>query len=533
MSTVDGNGFDTVPPGRDRSNLTATTASGLRWSYLSSAGLVIANLAYTATISRLLDPVAFGLMALANLVVLFTQFFARMGLASALVQKPELSKEEIRAASTAGIALGAACFAVVWLLTPAISGVFREPALSPVLRTMGVSFLFIGWSMTGLGLLRRELRFRELLIIEVGTYVLGFLVVGVGLAVLGAGVWSLVAGSLVSTASQAIWQYALLRHPIRPVLDWEPYRALCGYGMTLSGAHLMDYVGSSLGAFAVGRFAGTALLGQYNRAFYLVFQPLSNYLAQALTSVVFSSLSLIQDDTARLRRAYLGGLSLGGMVLFPICAGMAVAAPELVLVVLGPQWDLAAAIVPWFALAGGCNVVSKFSQSLAEARAELSRSLVVQGTYVLALGALLMLVLGFRSRGVWMFAAAVAVGELLRYLGYLGLMRCILGLSTAQVGLSHAPAAFASAGVALAIAVVRTALVGNVPTLGMLVAEVGTGALAFALCIRFCPLPDVRRELRSRLTAAGALGSVGGLRWRLAPLVMGQPDPAATPGTRS
>ena len=35
----------------------------------------------------------------------------------------------------------------------------------------------------------------------------------------------------------------------------------------------------------------------------------------------------------------------------------------------------------------------------------------------------------------------------------------------------------------------------------------------------------VRRELRMRLTEAGVLGDAGGLRWRLAPLVLGQPDP--------
>ena len=55
----------------------------------------------------------FGLMAMANLVVLFTQFFAGMGLAPALVQKPDLSRDEIRASSTAGIAIGLACLAVV------------------------------------------------------------------------------------------------------------------------------------------------------------------------------------------------------------------------------------------------------------------------------------------------------------------------------------------------------------------------------------------------------------------------------------
>jgi lipopolysaccharide exporter len=90
--------------------------------------LVVANLAYTATLSRLLAPAAFGLVAVANLVVLFVQFFARMGLGSALVQKPDLSEEEIRAASTAGIAVGLACLVLVWILAPTLAALFRARA---------------------------------------------------------------------------------------------------------------------------------------------------------------------------------------------------------------------------------------------------------------------------------------------------------------------------------------------------------------------------------------------------------------------
>ena len=83
---------DPARSSRTQTNLTAQTASGLSWFYLSTMTLMVANLAYTATVSRLLAPAAFGLMAIANLVVLFIQFFVRMGLASALVQKPDLSE---------------------------------------------------------------------------------------------------------------------------------------------------------------------------------------------------------------------------------------------------------------------------------------------------------------------------------------------------------------------------------------------------------------------------------------------------------
>jgi lipopolysaccharide exporter len=468
---------------------------------------------------------------MANLVVLLTQYFARMGLASALVQKPDLSDDEIRASSTAGIAIGLICMAVVWVLAPAVGALFRAPALPPTVRGLSVSFVFMGWSMTGLGLLRRQLRFRALSLVAVGTYVFAYLVVGVGLALLGAGVWSLVAASVTSTALQSILQYALLRHPVRPVLRWEPYRTVCWYGARLSGAYLIDYIGGNLDTFAVTRIASTAVVGQYSRAYYLVFQPLGNYLAQALTNVLFSTLSRIQQDLARLRRAFLSILSIASIVLFPVCAGMAVAAQELVQVLLGPQWTLVPGLVPWFAVAGGCHVASQMSQLLAEARAELKRSLAVQVTYLVALALLLLLAaVPFRGQGVWVIAAAVASAEVLRYLGYLRLARRILRLASGQVWRAHLPAAFAGAGVALAVAAVRAPLTGHAPAILVLGAEMCVGALALALCIRLYPLPVIRRELRLRLDAAGLLGAAGGLRRRLARLVLGPEAPAAAEG---
>jgi hypothetical protein len=70
---------------------------------------------------------------------------------------------------------------------------------------------------------------------------------------------------------------------------------------------------------------------------------------------------------------------------------------------------------------------------------------------------------------------------------------------------------------------------GHVPTLVVFGAEAAAGVLAFALSIRLCPLPAVREELWMRLTAAGVLGEAGGLRRRLASLVLGRPEPAAAP----
>ena len=93
--------------------------------------------------------------------------------------------------------------------------------------------------------------------------------------------------------------------------------------------------------------------------------------------------------------------------------------------------------------------------------------------------------------------------------------------------MAHAPAAFATGAVALAVASIRQALIGSLPVVALFAIEVAVAGLALALFIRFSPKMALRRN-QLRLTSAGVLGDAGNLRWRLAQLVLGRPEPGAT-----
>lgn len=521
LSPVDGTD-ESVPsegPPKRPKNLTAKTASGMKWTYLSTVIMAVSTMVYTAVISRLLDPRAFGLMAVATMATVLGNFIARMGVAQAIIQKPDLDEEDVRAAATAALLLGAVCFAVMWVLAPTIAGYFRKPDAIPLLRYMGVSFFFVGLSMTSQGLLRRSLRFKELAIVRVARQVIGYLVVGLGLAFAGYGVASLVAAALVSSFLGWFLQYLYARHPLRPVFHRGPFMAIFSFGARSSFIRFLEYIGSNLDTLVVGRVVNAALLGQYNRAFILVNMPLTNYLATALTSVLFPGLSMIQDDPPRMRRAYVGLMSLGGLVLFPMCAGLAVAAPEAVQTVLGDQWDRAIPLVPWFALAAGFNVMSKFAELLAEARAELNKAMLLQGMYLVVLASMLYLAIG---NGLWAFAAALGVGEVLRHVAYLVFMRRLVGLSVADIRTAYLPSIVASATVALIVAAGRWMMLDlGLPTALVFLGEVALGGFGLMLAIRLNPVSSVRLDLRRRLVAARILRRPDGPRARLADLVLG------------
>ena len=168
---------------------------------------------------------------------------------------------------------------------------------------------------------------------------------------------------------------------------------------------------------------------------------------------------------------------------------------------------------------------SPSSRSSWRTRAELNRSLVVQTAYLVALALLLLIALRFRSRGVWVVAAAVAAAELLRYVCYLALARRVLEMPLARLWRAHVPAVFASAGVALAIAATRWALTGHVRPWSSWGPRPAPGRSRWRSASGSARCRPSAEELWMRLAAAGVLGEVGGLRWRLASLVFGPAGP--------
>lgn len=477
-------------------DLTSKTLRGLQWTSLSTGAFFVMQIGYQAVINRLLLPETFGIMAIATLAMRFTRLMSTMGVSQALVQKPEVDRRDIRVAFTGTVMLASGVYAVVWFVSPAIAAFFREPQLLWVLRATTAALLIKGCGVTAEGLMQRRFLFQAIAIREIISYAVGFLVVGIGLALAGAGVWSLVAAVLTGTVLSTATSYISAPHSVVPLLDWPRFRALSSYGGRLSIISLVQFASNNIDTAAVGRFTSTALLGQYSRAYYLTSMP-TNHLTDGLAKVLFPGLSRIQQDKYRLRRVYLGAVRLMAFALLPTCIGMAVAGRELVLVLLGPNWDEAIAIFPILALAAAFKVLSHVAGILCDARAELNRKL---GLQVVHIGVLVGLLFAARGQGLWAYAAAFAAAEVLRYLMYLVLIERIIRCGMWRLLGAYAPAAVSGLVVAAAILGVREAAVAaDIPVWLVLVAEVVAGATALAISLRLPVSRKVRSELQRRL----------------------------------
>jgi lipopolysaccharide exporter len=494
---------DAAPPDRPAGNLTRQTVTGIQWSYLGSIVGGVLQFGMTAVMARLLTPAAFGLVALAGLFLRFVDYFARAGISQALIQKPKLAATDIRAAFTLSAGLGALFCAAAVAAAPLAGRIARDPALVPVIRWMALILLLNGLGATAIALLRRSLRFKEIAIIEVGSYIVGYIGVGLAMALTGAGVYALVAAMIVQMGVMTTTSYLLVQHPVLPTRAGGSYRAILGFGGRVSIISFFEFLQTNLDTLIVGRWAGSSQLGLYNRAKVIGELP-TVHLTLGMSKVLFPSFSAIQLDQARLRTVYVSAIGIAAAVVLPLNAGMAVAAPEIIRVVLGPQWEGAIAVMPWLLLASTLTLLGMFAGIVAEARAALNAKLLVAVCATLALGGLLFLARGGPLAG---YGAAVAAAAAISHLGYVWILTNTLEATFRELLRPYLRTALGALIVAAAIAGVRSVAVGSgAPTVLVLSMEVLTGALTLAVLLLFGPMRPFRDDLGQRLMAAGIGG---------------------------
>ncbi len=312
----------------------------LAWSGGAKWGSQIASWASTVIVARILAPEDYGLVSMAMVFVGFVALLSEFGVGTAVIAMRDLRDEQIAQLNALAVLLGvAACVATCAAAVP-LGHFFESPGLPFVLIALSVGFIVTSLSTVPVALLQRDLRFRDLALID-GFRALVMAGVTVALAMLGLGFWTLVVSSVVSSALGSALTLALRRHR----LAWPD--ASLRSAMRLSWHLIVNrvcwYVYSNADFAIAGRVLGQAALGSYTLAWSLTSIPIEKVTGLA-TSVTPAYLAAVRNELESLRRYLLNPTKAIALIAFTLLAGLAIVAPDAVGVVLGDKW--AATVVP-------------------------------------------------------------------------------------------------------------------------------------------------------------------------------------------
>ena len=307
---------------------------------LVSRGIMfIVQLASTMMLSRLLTPEDFGLVAMVTAITGFLSMLKDLGLATATVQRDDLTHAQVSALFWVNAGISALLLAAMVAMAPLLARFYGEPRLFWITIVTGLGFLLGGLVVQHQALLRRQMRFTVLAAIDASTFALGVTLATIT-AWLGAGYWALVYLSLGTGLATvpAVW----LACRWRPSLPRrEKMAGLLRFGGHLTIVEILMYIGRNIDNVLIGRFYGAESLGQYSRAYSLLMLPFQQ-IGGPLATVAIPALSRLQREPARFREALLSLQRLTGLIMIPLAAFMIATGDWLVGIVLGPQWQDAA-----------------------------------------------------------------------------------------------------------------------------------------------------------------------------------------------
>ncbi|WP_256368847.1 oligosaccharide flippase family protein [Ruegeria sp. HKCCD7318] len=420
--------------------------SGVAWM---SAGIWVEqafNFIIFAILARILGVEAFGLLAMVAAFVLFSEFLVRETISDILLTHDAVSPGRLNSVFWLLALLGVVLTVVLFLGAGPIASFYNEPIASGLLIGLSPTVLMISLTAVPVAILRREMRFRVLAIrAALGAAVGG--VVGVGMALAGYGVWSLVGQRLAMTATNIVMAWGAVSW--RPALNVsrEHMHAILHFSHRILGLRAAELAAVQSPAVIIGAMLGPVQAGYFAIA-WRVIETASFLMITPLRTVAQPAFGAVARDGGRAADLLLDVMRLTGFLAFPAFAGLAVLSEPALVLLFGQKWAPAAPVLSLMSVFGMYLCVEKVQQTFCLAAGQPGRLAVLSWIEVVLAAAVIVVTAPYDLSVVT--AGFVAVFLLILPLKFANLGH-IAGLSGMVLMRQHLAPLLLSAGMAAAV----------------------------------------------------------------------------------
>ena len=290
----------------------------------------------TIFLARLLEPSDFGLIAIIMVIIGIASVFTDVGLGGALIQRRKVHPVHYSSVFYFNIVIGFLLTLITYFSAPWIGDFYNSQPLLPLVQVMALSFVINAFSSVQSIRLRKELNYTLLTKISlISSFSSG--VLGISLALWGAGVWSLVVQTLTMGViyNMLIWSATNWRPSLN--FSWKALIQLWGFGFRMFLAGMLDAVFTRLDFLIIGKLFPPATLGYYQRAKSLNGMVVE-YSSGSLMAVLFPVLSKVKNDLARFQNIIIKSLGIICFVAFFLLGVLYLVSEELIVLVFSDKW---------------------------------------------------------------------------------------------------------------------------------------------------------------------------------------------------
>lgn len=331
-------------------SLKSATVKGIGWSAVDNFSQQAVTFVVSVVLARLLSPDDYGLLGIITIFTAVCNTFVNAGFTTALIRKKDATDDDYNTVFIVNMITSIILYVLIFFLSPYIAVFFNRSELTDLTRVSSLAIIIGAMALVQQTILTKRIDFKTQTKITLVSSI-GSGIIGIAMAVLGFGVWSLITQLLSSQVLRTVLLWIVNKWIPQLRYSSKSFHELFGFGWKIMVSWLLETIWKEMYQVVVGKFYSPATLGQYTRS-----RQFSNLFSSNFTNVIqrvtYPVLSSIQDDKERLLLAYRRILKTT-MFITTICMfSLGAVSEPLLYCLIGPKWHEAAIYLPLICLAG-------------------------------------------------------------------------------------------------------------------------------------------------------------------------------------
>ncbi|MDO5399108.1 MAG: lipopolysaccharide biosynthesis protein, partial [bacterium] len=227
-------------------------------------------------------------------------------------------------------------YILLFFASPFIAKFYDMPELTSVVRVLGLTIVISGVKNVQQAYVSRHMIFKRFFYATLGGTI-GAAVIGILMAYLGCGVWSLVAQNLFNLTVDTIILWITVKWRPELKFSWKRLKVLYSYGWKLLLSSLLHTVYTDIRQLIIGKLYSSESLALYNKG-----KQFPNLIAtninNSIDSVLFPAMSVAQDNKEKVKKMTCISIRVSGYIMWPVMIGLSAVTEPLVRILLTDKW---------------------------------------------------------------------------------------------------------------------------------------------------------------------------------------------------
>lgn len=318
-------------------NLKSKVVKGIIWQGIERFSTQGIQFCVSVILARLLEPEAFGLIALVLVFLVISDIFVDGGFRNTIIQSKSMTRLGMNSIFWCNLGIACCMYIILWCIAPYVARYYEHPELMKILRVLGVIPVIHSLAIVNNAVLIKEMMFKKKTIIAMGAICFSA-PCGIIMAYCGMGVWSLIAMRLVEALALAILTICFVRWFPSFNFSWKKLCEHFKFGGNLLCTSLLDQLFLNGFQLFTGKYFNLSLLAFYNRGNSYA-KLAMNAINNTISVVMFPAFSKLQNDPNALREALRKAIKVLLFIEIPLLCGLAVCAKPLVIILLTEKWS--------------------------------------------------------------------------------------------------------------------------------------------------------------------------------------------------